>query len=165
MVARNHGTTFGDSMDWFFEQVHYGTDLCDYAIEGIYNKEQSTITGYLADFENCVTQKDTKSALECKVVVRRLEGMQLPVEVAIHFENGKSVLVDWDGQETKKTFTFDSEHKIVKAVIDPDRKITIDKNWINNSYAIEPDKTGLRYYFSKILIATQRVIESLMVLI
>jgi len=38
-------------------------------------------------------------------------------------------------------------------------------NWINNSYTVEPDKTGLNYYFSELFLATQRVIETLMVLI
>jgi len=152
-------------MDWYFDQVHYGTDLCDYAIDRIYNTEQKSAAGYLEDYENCTTVQKNTAGFNSGVVVRRKEGMMLPIEVEIYFENGERVMEVWDGRAPVKIFAFDTEYKIVKAVVDPKRKIPIDMNWINNSYALEPDKRGLRYYFSEMLLTTQRVIETLMVLI
>jgi len=165
VVNKNHGEKFGTNMDWYFDQVHFGTDLCDYAVDQIYNTETKSAAGYLEDFDNCTTNQTDNKTLSSGVVIRRLEGMKLPVEVEIYFENGDQVLKTWDGQSPTKTFTFNTDSKIIKAVVDPNRKLPIDKNWINNSYALEPDKTGLRYYFSEMLLTTQRVIETLMVLI
>jgi len=165
VVNKNHGEKFGTNMDWYFDQVHFGTDLCDYAVDQIYNTETKSAAGYLEDFDNCTTNQTDNKTLNSGVVIRRLEGMKLPVEVEIYFENGDQVLKTWDGQSPTKTFTFNTDSKIIKAVVDPNRKLPIDKNWINNSYALEPDKTGLRYYFSEMLLTTQRVIETLMVLI
>ena len=165
IVAKNLGDKYGPNMDWFFDQVHYGTDLCDYAVSRIENTAAKSAAGYIDDFENCTTIQEIKSTLKSSVLVQRKEGLMLPVEVAIYFENGEQVLETWDGRDPAKTFTYETEHKIVKAIVDPDRKLPIDMNWINNSYDLEPDKTGLRYYFSEIFLATQRVLETLMVLI
>jgi len=128
-------------------------------------QEIESEVGYLEDFENCENEQEGLGKFRSKVVVHRKEGMKLPVEVAIHFENGDEEILLWNGQKAATSFIYESDHKVVKAVVDPNNKITIDNNWINNSYSLEPDKTGLRYYFSKIFMATQRAIESLMVLI
>ncbi len=165
IVPKRHGSKFGVNMDWFFAQALYRTDLCDYAIEGIYNQDIESNVGYLEDFENCTTNIKDLGQVKSRVVVHRNEGMKLPVEVAVYFENGDVVNEVWDGQAKATSFIYESDHRVVKAVVDPNKKITIDHNWINNSYSLEPDKTGLRYYFSKIFMATQRAIESLMVLI
>ncbi len=165
VVSEKHGDTFGADMNWFFDQALYGTDLCDYQVKGIENKEQKSASGYLSNFEDCVTEEGQLGKYSSKVIVQRTEGMQLPVEVEIFFDNGESVLKSWDGIERATTFVFNGDHKIIKAVVDPDRKLTIDKNWINNSYVVAADRAGIRYYFSKLFLATQRVLESLMVLI
>ena len=165
IVSKNHGTKFGPDMNWFFDQALYGTDLCDYAIASISNDELKSPTGYLKDFENCTTEETTLAAYYSKVVVHRLEGMQLPLEVEITFENGEKKIREWDGRERAITLEFRGDQKIVKAIVDPQGKLTIDKNWINNSYSINPNKTGVQYYFSKIFLAAQRALESLMVLI
>jgi hypothetical protein len=165
IVVKNLGDKYGPNMDWYFDQVHYGTDLCDYAIDRIYNTPSLSPAGYIGNFEDCISTQERSATLESGVVVRRREGMMLPVEVEIFFENGERVLETWDGISPFKTFTYDTNHKIVKAVVDPSKKLPIDMNWINNSYTVEPDKTGLNYYFSELFLATQRVIETLMVLI
>ena len=165
VVTKNLGDKYGPNMDWYFDQVHYGTDLCDYAIDRIYNTETQSAAGYLDDFESCTATQTNMNMLKSGVVVQRKEGMMLPVEVAIYFENGERIVETWDGRAAAKTFTYRTEHKIVKAVVDPNKKLSIDMNWINNSYTVEPDKTGVHYYFSELFLATQRVIETLMVLI
>jgi len=165
VVRKNHGLALGENMDWFFEQALYGTDLCDYTVASITNAEVQTAAGYIDDFEDCVSEQNGTNTYKSKVVVHRLEGMKLPVEVQVSFEDGSSQLMTWDGRDRGHTFIFDTNQKVVKAVLDPKGKLPIDKNWLNNSYVLEPDQTGARYYFSKFFLATQRALESLMVLI
>ncbi len=165
IVAKNHGDTFGPNMDWFFDQALYGTDLCDYAVKGISNTETMNARGFIEDFENCITEEEEQEQYNSEVSVHRLEGMQLPIEIELFFEDGSSDLKFWDGKARIHVFTVLSNQKVVKAVLDPRGKLPIDKNWLNNSYAVEPDHTGVRYYFSKFFLATQRALESLMVFI
>lgn len=165
VVQKNHGTQLGQDMDWFFDQALYGTDLCDYSIARITNAKVNSAAGYLEDFEDCTTDQEGLEQYKSKVIVHRLEGMKLPVEVEVFFEDGTSELKFWDGKERGYTFSFLSNQKVVKAVLDPERKLPIDKNWLNNSYVVEPDKSGTHYYFSKFFLATQRALESLMFLI
>jgi len=165
VVIKNHGSKFGKDMNWFFDQALYGTDLCDYTVASISNDPIKSPTGYLEDFENCTSEINALTTFQSKVVIHRLEGMQLPVEVEITFENGDIETREWDGIDRAITFEFNNNHKISKAVVDPNGKLPIDMNWINNSYVVNPDKTGVHYYFSKMLLAAQRTLESLMVLI
>ena len=162
MVHKNHGDKLGQNMDWFFNQALYGTDLCDYTVAEISNAKTYTPTGYVDNFEDCTHEKEDKEIYQSEVVVHRLEGMQLPVEVEIYFEDGSSELRFWDGKERAHTFGFMTNQKVIKAVVDPERKLKIDKNWINNSFVVEADKSGVRYYFSQFFLATQHALESLM---
>ena len=165
VVRKNHGDKLGQNMDWFFEQALYGTDLCDYTVAKITNEQALRPTGYLENFDDCTTDQQDLDQFHSKVVVHRLEGMKLPVEVEVFFEDGSSEMKYWDGKDRGHTFVFLSNQKVVKAVLDPERKLPIDKNWINNSFVVEPNKSGARYYFSKFFLATQRALESLMFLI
>ena len=162
VVHKNHGDKLGQNMDWFFNQALYGTDLCDYTVAEISNAKTYTPTGYVDNFEDCTHEKEDKEIYQSEVVVHRLEGMQLPVEVEIYFEDGSSELRFWDGKERAHTFGFMTNQKVIKAVVDPERKLKIDKNWINNSFVVEADKSGVRYYFSQFFLATQHALESLM---
>ena len=135
----------GENMDWFFDQALYGTDLCDYTVASISNREVKTQIGYLDNFEDCNVNQETTDKYKSKVVVHRLEGMKLPVEVRVYFEDGTSELKTWDGRDRGYTFDFDTNQKIIKAVVDPAGKLPIDKNWINNVYVVEPDPAGVNY--------------------
>ena len=165
VVRKNHGDKLGENMNWFFDQALYGTDFCDYSVASISNKTVDSPAGYLDNFEDCTTNPNAQEVYQSKVIVHRLEGMKLPIEVEVFFEDGSSEMHYWDGIDRGHTFAFLSNHKVVKAVIDPAQKLPIDKNWINNSFVVEPDKSGAKYYFSKFFLATQRALESLMVFI
>jgi hypothetical protein len=69
--------------------------------------------------------------------------MQVPVEVLLTYESGKTILEKWDGQSRVQVFEYQSNEKIVKAEIDPERKIFIDKDFINNSYTNQPEGQGI----------------------
>ena len=54
----------------------------------------------------------------------------------MRFEDGSVETVDWDGQETWKTFTFEKPTRAVEAYLDPENKVWLDVNRLNNRRAV-----------------------------
>jgi len=161
VVQQKHGNQFGENMNWYFDQVIYGTKMCDYQLAAISNVEQSGESGFLGNTDDCIKAvASEEQKYKSSVIIYRLGGMQLPITVDIHFENGETIKENWSGMETQKTFTFYSNSKIDCAEIDPDRNIYIDKNFINNSLTTKPQKKGVRKYLGKFMIWMQNAMLS-----
>lgn len=170
VVAKNHPQEFGEGMDWFFQQVLYGTEICDYAVTSISNNNKITSSGIFDNLEECEQSDDAKNEngeaiISSSVVVQRLGDMTLPMEILIQFEDGKEVMEKWDGMSTMKTFTYEGTQKIVCAEIDPEHKIFIDKNFLNNSFTSKPNVSGVRKYVNEFMFWMQNAMEGLGMLI
>ena len=165
VVVKHHGNKFGNDMNWFFDQVLYGSNICDYSIYKISNKKIRQDGGLidkngkkklLEEDEN-----DTTTSYENKVIVRKLGEVVMPVEVLIHFENGREVLKNWDGKERTFTFKFKSGSKIDWVKIDPENKILIDVNLANNHTVIKQNTKPMKKITVKFLFWLQNIIQSI----
>jgi hypothetical protein len=67
---------------------------------------------------------------ESVVTVAQRGDVRLPVVVAIRFDDGREVREDWDGRARTAQFRYGG--KVVRAAVDPGRKIPLDVNLINN---------------------------------
>lgn len=164
VVVENHGDKFGESMDWYFDQTLYGTGVCDYKLDGISNSKQRSFRGIVKSDTGMVIHEDSTmgdSLYLSTVRVQRLGEVKLPVEVLVHFESGREVLENWNGKERYKNFEYRGTDKIVWAQIDPDSKITMDINLINNSYTTEGNSVPVKSFFRKLSVLTQYFIHLL----
>lgn len=163
IVRKNHGTQFGDSMDWFFDQVLYGSDVCDYKLARIRNKKLKPPEGIHEVGGNKMTYKSIEYEniiYESKVIIHRLAEVVMPVEVLIHFDNGAEILEKWDGKSRTKEFAYERPEKIVWAQIDPEKKIMIDINFHNNSRTTKPKRAVIWKYTLKFLFLLQNAMQS-----
>jgi hypothetical protein len=154
IVLKNHGKKFGDNMNWYFDQVLYGTDVCDYKIISIMNQEIKGAVGLVdKDGKKEYVNEGYKGngLIKSKIVLNRIGEIKLPVEVLIHFNDGKEILENWNGQERTKEFTYEGKSKIVWAKIDPYYKIPLDINLINNSLTVEQESGVFTKYASSFL--------------
>ncbi len=78
----------------------------------------------------------------------------------MHFKSGKEINEQWDGKATYKNFEYWGADEIVRATIDPDLKIAMDINFINNSYTLEPDRVPIKRYVRKFVTIMQFLILS-----
>jgi len=164
VVQSRFGNKYGEDMAWYFDQVLEGTDMCDYKLASISNEEIKESLGYVSNIDNCEkpNKKNGRSGnYKSEVIVHRLGGIHLPIEVAIHFENGDKQLVEWDGKARSHNFTFHGSSKVIAADIDPKRKIYLDSNFINNSYSIRKQTKGIKKYFAQFMITIQNAMESI----
>ena len=162
IVRKNHGTQFGDSMDWFFDQVLYSSDVCDYKLARIQNTKITPPEGIHEVGGNKMTYKSIEYEniiYESKVIIHRLGEVFMPVEVLIHFDNGEEILEKWDGKSRTKEFAYERPEKIVRAQIDPEKKIMIDINFHNNSLTTKPKRAVVWKYALKFLFQLQNAMQ------
>jgi hypothetical protein len=137
VVRREHGDKFGENMNWYFDQVLYGNDFCDYAMSEVTNRKIRGYSGIIEGDSVSYERSDFRadSIYLSTVSVERLGGIALPLDVLVHFDNGDEVLEEWDGRARYKDFEYTGTRKVNWVKIDPYNKIDLDVNRINNSWS------------------------------
>ncbi|WP_138994677.1 M1 family metallopeptidase [Larkinella sp. C7] len=136
VVQKRLGNRFGPDMSWFFNQVLYGNQVCDYELHAVRSTKQG-------------------SSYRSAITVYRKGDAQLPVEVLVHFENGKEELLHWDGKARSHTFTLTQTTRADWAKVDPHQKIYIDINLNNNSFTTRPPASPAAKYAAKLMFWAQ----------
>ncbi len=111
---------------WFFENLFYNSKYFDYSVRSI---EKISETNY-------------------EVFVQRSGDGIFRNKIAL-ITKSDTLLQYWDGIEKWKIFTFETNNKVIAAVIDPDRINLFDMNFSNNSMMASPN------YWPPISLATR----------
>jgi hypothetical protein len=165
VVPKLTANRFGKDMNWFFDQVLYGTDICDYELTLIDNKEVKQPRGVLdVDGKKVTigTTGDTSKSTplyDSRVVASRLGEVKLPTSVLVHFDNGQEVREPWDGRSRWVEFKYRRPDKILWAMVDPDTALVVDVNLNNNSRTAEPVRAPIWKYTLKFLFWFQNVLQ------
>jgi hypothetical protein len=146
VVPSIHGNRFGENLDWFFDQFLYGTATCDFE---------------LSSLSHSPVNKGETGTYESRITVRQLRDARLPVEVHIGFDNGEVLTEQWDGQSASMVYSYRRPGRVVWAEIDPDQKIMLDLNLINNSKDLSPPSWPVWKHTITILYVIQSVLQSL----
>jgi hypothetical protein len=158
IVPAIRGDRFGKDLNWFFDQLLFGTDLCDYEVTSISNSTPPPPHGEIDSSWVKKTGVGTEE-LESTVTVSRLGEVRLPVDLLVHFESGEEIVDTWNGQERVKEFTYHKPSRVVWAVVDPKEKLVVDACIVNNSKAIDPPASPVRKYTAKVLFWIQNILQ------
>lgn len=80
------------------------------------------------------------------VTVGRSGALQIPVDLDIYYDDGSTDIIHLSGDEEQSTIIGKEGVKISKVYIDPDHKIYLDLNFINNSWTSNKDiKPMIKY--------------------
>ena len=104
----------GEDLDWFFNQFVYGTAVVDYSVFGIY------------------PTKNEDDTFTTRIRVEREDTGWFPVTVQFTFQDGSVQEEVWDGQPEYKDFSFTADSRVVEAYVDPEFKVLLDVNRLNN---------------------------------
>ncbi len=140
------GNRYGPDMNWFFNQTLYGTGICDYELTSL----SST---------NVAAADSAKPLYETTVMVNRLGELSLPVDVEVTFADGSTVREHWDGVSRYVEYSFTRTVRALSAVVDPDHRIALDVNVLNNSKTLAPTSGAANRYFAKILFWVQNLFQ------
>ena len=137
---------YGPDMNWFFHETLDSTGICDYELTALYS------------FPN-EEQDSSKDRYTTVVLASRLGEVATPVEIEVTFTDGSTARQQWSGQERYTKLTFTSPTRAVNAVIDPDHRIALDVNVLNNSRALDPSSSVVNRYFTKVLFWVQNLFQ------
>lgn len=132
IVPKQLGNKYGSDMNWFFDLALYGDKVIDYQLTNLRNRKQNGRN------QQIIT------------VQRRADG-QIPVDVRVHFDNGKELMLFWDGKARQQTFTLNENTDVVWATVDPKQKIYMDVDLNNNSLTLEPSSAPAAKFATKFL--------------
>lgn len=132
IVPKRLGTKYGPDMNWFFDQALYGDQVVDYELISIKNRRQNGLHQGI-------------------ITVQRNEDGKMPVDVLVHFENGKELMLFWDGKARQRQFVLTENAKVLWATVDPKQKIYMDTNLNNNSLTLEPSSAPAAKFAAKFL--------------
>jgi hypothetical protein len=162
VVTSVHGDKFGTDMNWFFDQFLYGDGILDYKVYNFTNKKIAGFSGVVsgADSLEFISNKHKDDTIYKSVVkLERPGDIILPVEVLIHFDDDEEITEQWDGKARFKDFTYTGTRKVEWVKIDPEYKIRMDVNFINNSLTNKPDKIPVRRFTNKYIIFMQFLVN------
>jgi hypothetical protein len=151
----------GRDYSWFFDETWFSSEACDYAVE-VEVVPELALEGFVEGAAGRLVPgpaapRDAAASgslgrVESRVTVRRLGGVRLPVELLVEFADGEKVEELWDGQYRWRRFVYARPARVVRAVVDPHRKLAIDLEPANNAWNEAPGastraatKWGLRY--------------------
>jgi hypothetical protein len=127
----------GKNLRWYFDQAVYGSQILDYEVL----KAKSTpVEWYKEKFK----EKKGETEYNSEVVVHRKGDFVMPVEIAVIFDNGDKVREQWDGKDRWIRYAYSKKAKLASVEIDPDHKIHIDRNNLNNSNLVKGDGKAAR---------------------
>ena len=137
----------GQDLTPFFKQTIEGADTLDYEVSSVAAVQlESGSTNGSAAYEN-------------SVLVRRLGGVKVPVEIAVKFEGEGPERVTWDGQDEWKKLTFKRPSKIEWAQVDPGHLLRLDVNWVNNAKRLSADHRVATKWSARWLFWLQNVLR------
>jgi hypothetical protein len=128
----------GTDLRWYFNQAVYGTNILDYEILDAGSDPLNP------DKPKQPSSKSSPDMYRTTVAVHRKGDFIFPVDVAIKFDDGKSLIEHWDGRDRWVRYTYDRPAQLVSAEIDPEHKAPLDLNLFNNSYRVDEDKRAIR---------------------
>ena len=128
----------GQDWRWFFDETFFSSGRCDYAIEA-QNERSRRIEGWAEGPDGRLVlhpveggdRDDETGPRDSTVTVTRRGEVRMPVDIAVWFADGRRVAESWDGKDRWRRFRYPGA-KVVRAVVDPRRRIALDVDPANN---------------------------------
>jgi hypothetical protein len=142
----------GQDLRWFFDQAVEGTAVLDYEVSRATSERVRADMGHLEGSggrtfvawkdarEQDKASQDAPGQYESTVIVRRRGDFVFPVDVAVKFEGKPAERITWDGRDAWKRFRFTRPERLEWARVDPDGKVELDANWLNNWRRVDGDR-------------------------
>jgi hypothetical protein len=109
----------------------------------------SELLGSPSEIDCSVTDLSNKrvdsATYEISFVLRRTGGLSCPIDYAIFTADKDTLFYQWLPEYNSEQITIRNDSPAVKVQVDPEDKITIDADLLNNSVSVQTDnKPGFR---------------------
>jgi len=121
-----------------------GRDLSGYWNQAVYGAQAFDYEVLRADsqpvkwWDQNLQEKKGETEYETQVILHRKGDFVFPVDALVKFDNGDNVREKWDGKERWVRYVYRKKAQVESVQIDPDYRIPLDLDYLNNSHATEP---------------------------
>jgi hypothetical protein len=143
----------GQDLGWFFDQTIEGPGFLDYEVASVRTHHEPPPRGIMRDGAAATVSLPEPADEEAGdetwrsvVLVRRRGEVVLPVEVELQLEGAPPERRQWDGRDRWVRYEITGPHPLVAAVVDPDDRLVLDVNRLNNARRVRPDSTTATYW-------------------
>jgi hypothetical protein len=147
--------------------------IIDYEIASVTSEPSRPATGYL-DTKNGRTlvtaekaqsdadraASDGKRTFDTTVIVQRRGDAVWPIDIAFKFVGKPVERATWDDQRRWRRFDFHRPEQLEWVDIDPDRKVELDVDWLNNAQRLQPDRRAAARLTSRWLLVVQQLLAT-----
>lgn len=165
----------GGGWRWYFGETFFSAELCDYGVE-VKSEPLREPTGFFPGDDGklayrAAPERDGRRGggreekrFDSRVTVVRHGEVRLPVELQVEFADGRVVNERWNGRDRWYRFRYEGE-RVVRAVVDPGRKIAIDVDPANNEWISDtrPARRAATKWAARYLFWLQNLLELHMV--
>ena len=130
------GQVVGPDAALMFKNAIFDKGWVDYAIGDISSGPDDPATGVFGDPDKPGEGPATQGLFRARVLVRRRGTLVFPVEVELVGDDGWSERRTWDGDGTSHEFSYVGDHRVVSAVVDPDHRVLLDDDLLDNAGAV-----------------------------
>jgi len=171
----------GENFDWFFDQIIYDSPTMDYKLyritsepisiadKGFFDSDSGMVLIGNKELDDAKREAFNDStfqrSFQSKIMVTREGDMTFPVEILVKFSHDTEIIEKWDGIERYKVFEYNQPARVISAEIDPERKILLDVNPLNNGMRVKSDNTVVHKYGSFWFYMMQNILHALTTLI
>jgi hypothetical protein len=153
----------GRDLTSFFDQTIRHAGVLDYEVASASTRGASPARGVVERDGKRVTSDAARSTAadagyESTVVVRRRGEVMLPVDVAFKFKGRPPERVRWDGRERWVRYVFTRAEPLEWAEVDPDRKLELDVDTLNNSRTVAADERVPAKWTSALMFFVQNLL-------
>jgi hypothetical protein len=154
----------------YIGETFFSADLCDYAVE-VKSEPAREATGFFPGPDGVLAYKpaprdkqrgkhEDQGRFESRVTILRHGEVRLPVELRVEFEGGRVVNERWNGRDRWYRFQYQGA-KVVRAMVDPGRKLVIDVDPANNEWISDerPARRAATKWAARYLFWLQNLLE------
>jgi hypothetical protein len=160
----------GRDLTWFFDQAVKGSGVLDYAVGsvrsatakvpvGAFDGKGGRTTTTTAD-ARVREENDSNLPWESLVLVQRKGEVVFPVEVALYYAGGRVDRRTWDGRDRWLKIRTTTREKLEWAEVDPDRKVLLDVDYLNNARRVDSDSRVSTRWSSRVMFWIQNVLAT-----
>ncbi len=158
----------GRDLAWFFHEAFRTGHVLDYAVTAVSSIEAGPSRGvFERPLDRAATGDVAKGGAagnaaarlyESRVMVSRLGEFPFPVTLAVKFAGRPVERLQWDGRDRWKRFVFTRPERLEWATVDPDRKVWLDANSLDNARRVDPDTRVAASWTSRFLFGVQALL-------
>jgi hypothetical protein len=134
----------------FLEQALNTSEVVDYAIAEVRSRPHRPPRG-LFDGRQVESDKPVAGQFDSEVLLRRRGGFVMPMELEVAFADGTTQRERWDGRSRWHRVTYRARPELVEARLDPDGKVPLDVNLLDNERSLRPRRGPVTALAARVL--------------